>query len=250
MSSTDEREAHERRLRELLAGAVPTPAVPPDRMRRIHGRVLRRRRRRALAATAAAGAVVALLYGSLVVQPSRTQPASPSTERHRVDLAGGTLGLDLPDGWYATEPADPAAPAGVFVANRPLKASESCHTAPTGDFPCSPRAALSDGEALIFLRHPARGVWDTIDGTDVEASPRPAPGESCRSLGGDQEWAGPAAWLAAERLFALEAEACLRNASAATLADVRAILATSAYYGTTAPPASGGSGGGLRDDAK
>ncbi|MFF6993678.1 hypothetical protein ACFY93_01740 [Streptomyces sp. NPDC008313] len=235
MYDTDEQELHERQLRELLERAVPSLPAPADRMRRVHRRVRARRRRRAAwAAGVACGTAIALLYGSLVVQPLRRQVAAQSPHSHRTNLADGALRFDLPNGWYARDSADRSATVDVYVANRTLPAT-SCRIIDNGDYHCPPLTGLAEGEALIFFRRAEdMGAFDsdTVPGF----SPYPRPGKGCRTLGGDQEWGRPAG---ASRLGSNPIEefpfvrVCLRGASDTTLAEVRAIVNSAAYDHTT-----------------
>lgn len=215
---------------------MPSLPAPADRMRRVHRRVRARRRRRAAwAAGVACGTAIALLYGSLVVQPLRSQVAAQSPHSQRTHLADGALSLDLPNGWYACEPADRSATVGVYVANRTLPAPSCRIIIDTDDYLCPPLTGLAEGEALIFFPHAAdTGAVDSD--TALEPSPYPRPGKGCRTLGGDQEWGGAASMflLDSNRVgkFPL-VRVCLRDVSDTTLAEVRAIIDSAAYDHTT-----------------
>ncbi|NHI12171.1 hypothetical protein STPH2_7544 [Streptomyces sp. KO7888] len=242
----DEQGTRERQLRELLERAVPSLPAPADRMRRVHRRVRARRRRRAAwAAGVACGTVIALLYGSPVVQPLRSQVAAQSPHSHRTHLADGALSLDLPNGWHAREPADRSATVGVYVANRTLSAASCPIVIDTDDYRCPPLTGLAEGEALIFFRHAE--VTEAFDSdTALEPSPYPRPGKGCRTLGGDQEWvgAGSVFLLGSDRTekFPL-VRVCLRDASDTTLAEVKAIIDSAAYDDTTSTEPRGAADG-------
>ncbi|MFC9467714.1 hypothetical protein [Streptomyces coelicoflavus] len=246
MYDADEQEVRERQLRELLERAVPSLPAPADRMRRVHRRVRARRRRRAAwAAGVACGTAIALLYGSLVVQPLRSQVAAQSQHSHRTHLADGALSLDLPNGWHAREPADRSATVGVYVANRALPASSCRIVIDTDDYLCPPLTGLAAGEALIFFPHAAdAGAFDSD--TALEPSPYPLPGEGCRTLGGDQEWGG------AGSMFLVDSDrvekfpfvrVCLRDVSDTTLAEVKAIIDSAVYDDTTSTAPRGAADG-------
>ncbi|KES04891.1 hypothetical protein BU52_22895 [Streptomyces toyocaensis] len=250
MRDADEQQAGERQLRELLERTVPVLPAPADRMRQVHKRVrTRSRRRRALAATVVSAAAVALFHSPLV-QPLQSQVAAPPSE-HRIALAGGALRLDVPDGWYAREQAGPPDTEGVLVANRPVTATPSCLGTPARDgYPCASLPRLAEGEAVIsFSRSEERdrGIVDTD--TEVEPSPYPAPGERCRALGGDQEWARPALVSfrpgVGETVFPFSVRVCLNGASATTLTEVREIVIGASYddAATSAPGSEGGEDG-------
>ncbi|MDX3349369.1 MULTISPECIES: hypothetical protein [Streptomyces] len=232
MYDADEQDVRERQLRELLERAVPSLPAPADRMRRVHRRVRARRRRRAAwAAGVACGTVIALLYGSLVIQPLRSQVAAQPQHSHRTHLADGALSLDLPNGWYARESLDRSATGGVYVANRALPAASCPIVIDTDDYLCPPLTGLAEGEALIFFRHAeVAGAFDSD--TALEPSSYPRPGKGCRTLGGDQEWGG------AGSMFLLDSDrigkfpfvrVCLRDVSDTTLAEVKAIIDSAAY---------------------
>ncbi|MGW4101812.1 hypothetical protein [Streptomyces sp. NPDC004976] len=233
MRDADEQEVRERQLRELLERTVPVLPAPADRMRQVHKLVkARRRRRRALATTVAGGAAIALIHG-FVDQPLRSQVAS----EHQIALVGGALSLDVSDGWYAREQAGLPDTAGVLVANRPLAATPSCPSAPAADgYPCASLPRLAEGEAVISFRRSED--WVAVDtDTEVEPSPYPAPGERCRALGGDQEWARPG--LMSHRpgvgttVFPFSVRVCLNGPSATTLTEVREIVISAAYDDAT-----------------
>ncbi|MFD8427099.1 hypothetical protein ACFV1R_05770 [Streptomyces coelicoflavus] len=236
MYDADEQEVRERQLRELLERAVPSLPAPADRMRRVHRRVrARRRRRTAWAAGVACGTAIALLYGSLVVQPLRSQVAAQSPHSQRTHLADGALSLDLPNGWYARESLDRSATGGVYVANRALPAASCPIVIDTDDYLCPPLTGLAEGEALIFFRHAeVAGAFDSD--TALEPSSYPRPGKGCRTLGGDQELVGAASTflLDSNRIGKFPfVRVCLRDVSDTTLAEVKAIIDSAAYDDTT-----------------
>jgi hypothetical protein len=231
--NADEEDSQERELRELLERTVPSLHAPPDRMRQVHRRVVaRRRRRKAVGATVTGVTAIALLYGSLSSQlfgmhtSPQTQVSSPSSQERRINLSDGTLGLDLPHGWYVRDQADQLGTAAVFVANRPLGPTESCPPTTVGEYDCAPLSTLAGGEALISFQQAERPEALDSEGK-AELIPYASPGEGCRSLGGNQELV-QRGWVTHpdEASFPVDAHVCLRGASAATLADVVGILDT------------------------
>jgi hypothetical protein len=143
-----------------------------------------------------------------------------------VNLSDVGLTLTLPDGWQAGTGFEAQSMVADFAANQPMAAQPSCPDATSSVFACVPLSSLADGGALIaFLQTDTpheRGGKETFAVDHVTR-----PGNGCRGIGGDLSLTG---WGVAHRTgkqrFAVNAYACLRDPSDATLDDVRKLLAT------------------------
>lgn len=250
MNNTEEEGEWERNqeqeLRLLLEHGIPDLAAPKDRMRQIRQRVARRRRRRRLAVlTAVTGVVAAGLLGTLrisgpadappaqVAAPQRTPTTTPVPDE---------LGLILrtDSTWYTLTTPDTRALTTVFAANRPLTDPGTC-TEATSAFSCSPVDRLAADEVLIAFRQEAEPHKEGSADTFV-IEPQTEPGQSCRRIGGDQQWIGwGSATPSASGQPTINAYVCLRQASKETITRVGKLLATAsldlgdAAAGTTSP---------------
>jgi hypothetical protein len=220
----------EQELRLLLEHGIPDLAAPKDRMRQIRQRVARRRRRRRLAVlTAVTGVVAAGLLGTLRISgPADAPPAQVAApQRSTTTPMPDELGLILrtDSTWYTLTTPDTRALTTVFAANRPLTDPGTC-TEATSAFSCSPVDRLGVDEVLIAFRQEAEPHKEGSADTFV-IEPQPEPGQSCRRIGGDQQWIG---WGSATPIASgqpiINAYVCLRQASQETIDRVGKLLAT------------------------
>ncbi|NWF31326.1 hypothetical protein HW130_34790 [Streptomyces sp. PKU-EA00015] len=195
-------------LRGLLERSVPRPAAPADRMEQVRHRVRRRRQRTASAVAAGALAVTGLALWpgqGWFTQPPPTTPAATTptvAAGHPVRFAAAEgLAMSLPEGWQAVAAPRASRSAVVYAATQRLDdsgATTRCtrDTARTWDvFSCAPLAALEPGAVVVALEPiedpGATAATDTL-------TPAAAPGDGCRSLRGQLEYAS-AAVIPAER---------------------------------------------------
>ncbi|MEU9553715.1 hypothetical protein AB0D88_32455 [Streptomyces werraensis] len=185
-------------LRVLLQRVVPHLEGPADRMRQVRRRVRRRRRRRAAAVGALAVASLALWLGTGssrvppdAALPAVSPPAEADTNFRRFTTVSG-LTLTLPPGWRALDVPRGDDTTVVYAAVQPLIADRvpaGCGdtTGTVDTFTCAPLSALVRGGVLI--------AFEILDGTTstpppgTRLTPAPAPGDACRNLGGETQYA-------------------------------------------------------------